>query len=229
MPDIKIVQPEELNTNDFVFENGQFKLAKPQVSVQDQNKLQVGTDGGAFLANDQLKRYRILPDNATSSLLFYEYYGDYFDVSTAVLLDSISMATVSIEIDDIAISGSVLTFKDVQTNQELSFDTALPIYQVAYQASQSVSITGDGKHSPLVVDLVLDPDSNNLLKVSTSGVMVNAEDILSLFNRRIEESMELKNDIDTGNLVLKVGDTTLQVATSRLVNSSGTVIGYVLT
>lgn len=229
MTDIKVIQPEELFTQHFVFEDGFWKLAHPYVSTDAENALASGSDGGVFLSKNTLKRYRIIPDAATNSLNLYEYTSDSFDISTATLLDSVNLATIAIEVDDIGISGAVINFKDVQSGQELTFDTALPIYNVFHQYSNSTTISGDGKASPLVVDLIIDPDEKNLLKVSTTGVMVDAEDIISLFNNRIQESLELENEINEGVLKLTVGDSSRQVATSRLVNSSGVVLGYILT
>ena len=229
MTDIKVIQPEELDTQDFVFEGGLFKLAKPYKSNDAENALQSGTDGGVFLPKSELKRYRIVPDAETNSLNLYEYTGSNFDKDTATLLDSVNLATIAIEVDDVAISGAILTFTDVQSGEVLSFDTALPLYSVLHQSSNSTDISGDGKSTPLVVDLIIDPDAGNLVKVTTSGVMVDSDDIVTLFNNVIQESMDFTNDTTNNSLKLTIGDTTKTVSTSRLVNSSGAVLGYILT
>lgn len=229
MPDIKVIQPSELSTQDFIFEGGSWRLVRPYVDGDADNALTTGLQGGVILQKSELKRYRIIPDNATSQLKLYEYYGNYFDLSTATLVDSIDLANVSVEVDDVAISGSVLNFTDVQSGQQLTFDTALPIYQVAHQNSNSIAIQGDGKYSELVVDLIVEPDTRNLIKVSTYGVMVNSEDILALFNAEIDRTLNLTHESDVGQLQVTVGGTTKQVSTTRLVNSSGVVLGYILT
>lgn len=229
MTDIKIIQPDELSTQHFIFEDNLWKLVIPSVSADANNAITIGADGGSFLDTDQLKRYRIIPDTATNKLNLYEYIGSSFDVNTATLLDSVDLSTISIEVDDVAIAGSVLTFTDVQAATQLIFDTALPLYEVLHEKSNSISIAGDGKTTPIEIDLLLDPDSKNLIKVSTAGVNLSSDDIIYVLNQHIEQTLDLNNNTDGGTLDVTIGETTKTIATSRLINSSGVVIGYVLT
>ena len=98
---------------------------------------------------------------------------------------SVDIATISVEVDDFEINDTVILFKDVQTGKQITFDTALPIYEVLYRNSTSMQIQGNGKNSELVVDLIVDPDIGNLLKVTASGVIVSSDDIISIFNGKI--------------------------------------------
>ena len=229
MPDIQVIQPSELNTQHFVFENGRWRLAMPYVSNDAENQLVTGSDGGAFLLPSKLKRYRLIPDNAASTLSLYEYFGDYFDQSTATLLDVVDLATVSVEVDDFAISNNtVIHFKDVQTGNELTFDTALPIYEIFYANSQSVRVQGTGKHSELVMDIIINPHSNNLFKITTEGVMVDADDVISLMNSHIEQTLKLEHNASTNQLEVSLGNSKQTLNTMRLVNSSGDPIGFIV-
>lgn len=229
MPDIQVIQPTELSATDFVFKDDKWNLARPYLDGQADNALDVGAEGGLVLPESKLKRYRIIPDGAESRLNFYEYYGDVFDQATATLLDSVDIATISVEVDDFEINDTVILFKDVQSGKQITFDTALPIYEVLYRNSTSMQIQGNGKNSELVVDLIVDPDIGNLLKVTASGVIVSSDDIISIFNRKIDESLGIQNDVDNSVLKVTLGEAEKTVGTSRLVNSAGVVLGYVLT
>lgn len=225
MPDITVIQPQELSTTDFVYSDGLFKLTKPAVSTDATNAIVAGTDGAAFLAASNLKKYRIVQDPLTSSILLYEYTGDDFEVSTATLLDTVS---VSLLIDDIAISGTILTFTDIQSKQSLIFDTALPLYSIFSEASSSITATGNGKDTALVLDLVVDPVLGNLLKVSASGAAVDTADVIAAVNTHLTQTLTLVNSKDTGVVSLTVGSAVATVPTSRLLNSAGQVLGYLL-
>lgn len=72
-----------------------------------------------LLDKSKIKRYHIEADTVTNSLNFYEYFGDVFTVWDSVLINTVDLASVSVDVDDVAINGSVLTFKDVQSDQTL--------------------------------------------------------------------------------------------------------------
>ncbi|EXB84783.1 hypothetical protein [Acinetobacter sp. 272263] len=230
MTDVQVIQPHELNQQHFNFNTATntWDILIPTVSNSDQNALLVGSDGGAFLDKSTLKRYHIVPDPLTNSLNFYEYSGDSFTVENSVLVTSVDLATISIEVDDVAIAGSVLTFKDVQTDQTLTFDTALPMYEVFYQASSAISVTGNGKDVALTLDIIVNPDSDNLLTVTAEGVMVDASKVVSTLNTYISETLKAEHQADQGQLIFKVGETEKAIPTSRLVNSAGEVIGFII-
>lgn len=230
MPDIQLIQPHELNPQQFGFnkDTNNWDILIPTVSESSENALIHGSDGGAFLDKSTLKRYHLVPDTSTNSLDFYEYFGDSFTPENSVLVTSVDLATISIEVDDIAIAGSVLTFKDVQTDQTLTLDTALLMYDVFYQASDTINVTGNGKDVALELDIIVNPDSNNLLTVTAEGVMVDADKVISTFNNYISETLKAEHQADPGQLVFQVGETEEVIPTSRLLNSAGEVIGFII-
>ena len=230
MSDIKLIQPHELNPQHFNFNTStnNWDISIPVVSEDQENAISVGGDGGAFLDKSKIKRYHIEADTVTNSLNFYEYFGDVFTVGDSILINTVDLASVSVDVDDVAINGSVLTFKDVQSDQTLTLDTALLMYEVFYQASSAISITGDGKGTALSLDIIVNPSSDNLFTVTPDGVMVDANAVVSTLNSYVNQTLVAEHQSDLGQLVFKLGETEKVIPTSRLLNSAGEVIGFVI-
>lgn len=230
MTDVYIIQPSEMG-EDFNFNTStaKWEIAKKIVSDQPENAIENYSETGAYLSKSDLKKYRIIQDNSDRKINLYEYSAALdFSESTALLIDSIDMVSFDLEVDDIEISNGVLTFTDKDTNQTLVFDTDSPIYQILSVNTNAVSVTGDGKVTPLSIDLTVDSSSDNLVKITTSGLMVDENDILDLLNRTGGIDFSFTNDSQNGYLKLTINGVDQTVATSRLLNTNGDLIGYIL-
>ena len=232
MTDVKIIQPQEMGT-DFSFDNstGKWKLTAPTLSTDANNSLSKGSDNGLFLDKSAIKKYRIVQDNAARKIRLYTHLADVgFDPATATLVDEVDLVTLDAVIDDVSIAGGTLTFNDVQTDTQLVFDTTSPIYQVLTANSYALSVTGDGKVSPLTIDLTVDPSTDNLLKITTSGAIVDKNDILALLNSNGVGTVDFSfvKNISSENLELTINGTTQYLPINRVLNSANEVIGYML-
>ena len=232
MTDVHIIQPQEMGT-DFIFDSstGKWKLTAPALSADANNSLTTGSDSGLFLDKSVTKQYRIIQDNAARKIRLYTHLADVgFDPSTATLVDEVDLVTLDAVIDDVSIAGGVLTFNDAQTSSQLVFDTASPIYQVLTANSYAISSTGDGKTSALTIDLIVDPSTDNLLKITTSGAIVDINDILALLNSGGVGTVNFSfvKNTSTENLELTINGTTQYLPINRVLNSANEVIGYML-
>ena len=233
MTNVYVIQPSEMGT-DFEFDTTyqKWKLKNPVISTDNDNALYAGSDGGAFLANNEFKRYRIIQDNQARKIRFYTHNKDEsFDAGSATLIDEVDMLSLDVQVDDVAISNGVITFTDVDTNTQLTFDTNSPIYQILTVNSNAINITGNGKDSALTIELIVDPSTDNLLKVTASGAILDKNDILALLNSNGVGTVNFTFAHDTNgqNLKVTINGTEQSVPTSRLLNSAGDVLGYVIT
>ena len=231
MTDVQVIQPSELNTGEFRFDatTRQWFLVNPSVSENDRNVLAKGTDGGPYLGANHLKRYRMIYNSDTSYVSLYEYDIDQvFDISTAILIDSVALIRVDAAVDDVAISSGILTFTDAQTGQSLVFDTQSPIYSILAANSSSIAVRGDGKNTEFSLDLIVSTDSNNILKITAEGAMVSKEDLLTVMNSHLSETLGISHSPDYGQLTIKAGTTEKSLPTSRLLNRAGDVIGFII-
>ena len=233
MTDVNIIQPQEMGT-DFTFDNstGKWKLTAPILSIDANNSLSKGSDSGLFLDKNSIKQYRIVQDNVARKIKLYSYVADVgFDVSTAQLIDEVDMVSLDAQVDDVAISNGVLTFTDTQTSTQLVFDTNSPIYQILHSNTTAINISGDGKNSALSIDLIVDTSTDNLLKITANGAVVDKNDILALLNSSgigATPTIVFSHDPASENLKISIDGVDQTIATSKLVNTSGDVLGHVI-
>lgn len=232
MTDVNIIQPQEMGA-DFTFDNStkKWKLTAPTLSTDANNSLSKGSDDGLFLDKNSIKQYRIVQDNVARKIKLYSYVADVgFDVNSSTLVDEVDLVTLDAVVDDISIAGGVLTFNDAQTSTQLVFDTNSPIYQVITANSNAIAVTGDGKQSPLTIDLIVDPNTDNLLKITTTGAIVDKNDILALLNSNGIGTIDFSfnKNTSTENLELTINGTTKYLPINRVLNSANEVIGYML-
>lgn len=227
MTNVNVIQPSELGS-DFVFDAQTKKWSiKPNVSADVNNAIQ--DINGAFLDISTLKRYRIIQDNAARKIRLYEHAVNQ-DFSQALLIDEVDMISLDAQVDDVAISNGILIFTDTQTGSQLLFDTNSPIYSVLKANSNSITISGDGKTSELMMDLIVDPSTDNLLKVTAAGAMLDKNDILALLNSAGVGAVTFTaaHEPASNLLRLNVSGVEQTIATTRLLNSSGEVLGYLI-
>lgn len=191
MTDIYVIQPNEMGT-DFVFDvpSGKWKISNTghNVSSDLNNLLTNGTDGRPFLNADQSKNYYLVQNNTDKKIKLYTYTGESFDILSAGLVSEVDMVTMEAQFDDIDISGTVLTFKDDLGNT-LTFDMNSPIYAILKANTNAIQLAGDGKTSNLTATLIVDPNTDNLLKITVNGAMVDKNDILAVVNQATTNSL----------------------------------------
>lgn len=127
---VKLIQPHEFGDN-FILEDGKWKVKFPpiarsgvEVSKDANNLITLGTDGGMFVDATRIHAYALVQDNENMKIHLYRYQANAeFDIATATLINSIEMLELNGQFDDITITDAVVTFKDVQTDTELEFDT----------------------------------------------------------------------------------------------------------
>lgn len=127
---VKVIQPHEFGDN-FILEEGKWKVKFPptvtsgvEVSKDANNLITLGGDGGMFADATRLHAYALVQDTENMKIHLYRHQeGLEFDVGQATLISSIDMLELNGQFDDITITDAVVTFKDVQTDTELVFDT----------------------------------------------------------------------------------------------------------
>ena len=184
------------------------------------------------MSSSKIKHYQLVQDNIARKIYLYQYSAnESFDVSTAQLINEVDMLPLDAQVDDVAISNGVLTFTDTQTGTQLVFDTNSPIYQILHSNTTAINISGDGKNSALSIDLIVDTSTDNLLKITANGAVVDKNDILALLNSSgigATPTIVFSHDTASENLKISIDGVDQTIATSKLVNTSGDVLGYVI-
>jgi len=233
MPNISVVQPVEMGV-DFFFDTIEktWKINNSSLISSDSDSILVLDNEKLKVSSSNMKLYRLIQDNAARKILLYQFNAnEYFDVSTAQLIDEVDMVSLDTQVDDVAISNGVLTFTDTQTSTQLVFDTNSPIYQILHSNTTAINISGDGKNSALSIDLIVDTSTDNLLKITANGAVVDKNDILALLNSSgigATPTIVFSHDPASENLKISIDGVDQTIATSKLVNTTGDVLGYVI-
>ena len=233
MPNISVVQPVEMGV-DFFFDTIEktWKINNSSLISSDSDSILVLEDEKLKVSRSNIKLYRLIQDNAARKILLYQFNAnESFDVSTAQLINEVDMVSLDAQVDDVAISNGVLTFTDTQTSTQLVFDTNSPIYQILHSNTTAINISGDGKNSALSIDLIVDTSTDNLLKINANGAVVDKNDILALLNSSgigATPTIVFSHDPASENLKISIDDVDQTIATSKLVNTTGDVLGYVI-
>ena len=229
MVNISIVQPVEMSAN-FLFDTIEktWKINNSSLISSDSDNTLVLEDEKLKVSRSNIKLYRLIQDNAARKILLYQFNAnESFDVSTAQLINEVDMVSLDAQVDDVAISNGVLTFTDTQTSTQLVFDTNSPIYQILHSNTTAINISGDGKNSALSIDLIVDTSTDNLLKITANGAVVDKNDILALLNSSTP-TIVFSHDPTAQNLKISIDGVDQTIATSKLVNTSGDVLGHVI-
>lgn len=233
MANISVVQPVEMSVN-FLFDTIEktWKINNSSLISSDSDNILVLEDEKLKVSRSNIKLYRLIQDNAARKILLYQFNAnESFDVSTAQLINEVDMVSLDAQVDDVAISDGVLTFTDKQTSTQLIFDTNSPIYQILHSNTTAINISGDGKNSALSIDLIVDTSTDNLLKITANGAVVDKNDILALLNSSGSGSaptIVFSHDPTAQNLKISIDGVDQNIATSKLVNTSGDVLGHVI-
>lgn len=239
MVDVTVVQPSEMGT-DFEFDTtaGKWKLSST-----------VNTGG---VQADDIPKYQLVSVPAERKVKLFKWTGTTFDQSTATLVGESDITQLELGVDDVDIAGTVLTFTDKESNQTITFDTSSPITSILKANSQAISLSGDGKTGALTATLIIDPATNNLAKVSATGLMVDKNDVLAYINANLTfsatstgnsiaitvgdatqtvtavNSNTLTHDLANNQLKTAVNGVAATVATATLKNTAGTTLGAII-
>ena len=234
MTNVAVIQPIEMGTN-FSFDIGEGKWKidnSTNISQEGDNILNLDASNKLKVSSSNIKHYQLIQDNVARKIDLYQYSAnESFDLQTAQLISSIDMLSLESQVDDVAISNGVLTFTDTQTSTQLVFDTNSPIYQILHSNTAAINISGDGKYSALSIDLIVDASTDNLLKITANGAIVDKNDILALLNSSgmgATPTIVFSHDSASENLKISIDGVDQAIATSKLVNTTGDVLGYVI-
>ena len=234
MTNVAVIQPIEMGTN-FSFDTVEKKWKidnSTNISQEGDNILNLDASNKLKVSSSNIKHYQLVQDNVARKIYLYQYSAnESFDLQTAQLISSIDMLSLESQVDDVAISNGVLTFTDTQTSTQLVFDTNSPIYQILHSNTTAINISGDGKYSALSIDLIVDTSTDNLLKITANGAVVDKNDILALLNSSgtgATPTIVFSHDPASENLKISIDGVDQTIATSKLVNTTGDVLGYVI-
>lgn len=183
---VKLIQPHELGSH-FRKVDGQWKVNFPpqnlsgiEISKDPDNFIQLGEDGGMFANATHLYGYALVQDNDNMKIHLYRYpANEDFAIGTATLIGSIDMIELNGRFDDITITDAVVTFYDVQSENELEFDTNMFQKVEALIGSDSVVIDqvpsldpeAEGRLANRLQVKVVDDHSNKMV-VRPNGLYV---------------------------------------------------------
>lgn len=174
---LKLVQPKEFGEH-FRFVNGLWEVIFPEstggetkLSNDSHNALTMGSDQGLHLLALRLFAYALVQDNENQKIHLYRYRsGTVFDISQAILVNSIDMLELNGSFDDIAITDANVKFYDVHSDTELVFDTNLFQKTGDLKGSDSVSLSSEEKKE---IAVKVSVDGNNLMQAKADGLFVD--------------------------------------------------------
>lgn len=226
---LSIIQPSEMGP-DFRFEDDVWKVNFPAgsgegggvpLSTDNNNAIGLGSDEGAFISTDLLGAYALTQDKGSKKINLYRFPpGTEFDPETATLVSSVKLTELSGVFDGVAIDGGVITFTDADTGLTLSIDTANLQKVSDIIGSNSVEVISiDGVTQ---INIKVDPNPDNLIKVDEGGLFVDAGR-LQVGNPGLHQTLA---PVENG-LCHVVGNSQLVVPQIELVDVAGNPIGYI--
>ena len=242
---VKLIQPHEFGDN-FIFEDGKWKVKFPpipksgvEVSKDANNLITLGGDGGMFADVTRLHAYVLVQDNENMKIHLYRHQASIeFDIAQATLINSIDMLELNGQFDDITVTDAIVTFKDVQTDTELVFDT-----------DQFLNVTGLEIQHPLVKnpsDVTNFAEKANSLSVLISNSIVGRPNlikntpegllVLPTEGVHIEHSLEARSyqidvsedEIEVEEFVRTINGNEIRIPAVTLKNSRGKTLGAIV-
>ena len=235
---VKLIQPHEFGDN-FIFEAGKWKVKFPpiatsgvEVSKDANNLITLGGDGGMFADASRLHAYALVQDNENMKIHLYRHQADLeFEVANATLINSIDMLELNGQFDDITITDAVVTFKDVQTDTELEFDTDQFLNVSGLTANNSMTLVGDDNSTTKQVS-VRGRDYDNLVQNTPEGLLV-----LPLDGVHIDHTLEARSyqvdvpddEIEIEEFVRTINGNEIRMPAVTLKNSRGKTLAAIVT
>lgn len=242
---VKLIQPHEFGDN-FIFEAGKWKVKFPpiatsgvEVSKDANNLITLGGDGGMFADATRLHAYALVQDNENMKIHLYRHQADLeFDVANATLINSIDMLELNGQFDDITITDAVVTFKDVQTDTELVFDTDQFQNVSGLTSDDTISLNAfseDGEGNPVESTTkqiaVALRDYDNLVENTPEGLLV-----LPLDGVHIGHTLEARSyqegvpddEIEIDEFVRTINGNEIRMPAVTLKNSRGKTLAAIV-
>ena len=90
----------------------------------------------------------------------------------------------------------------------------------------------DGKTTPLTVDIQIDPTTDNMIRITAGGLLLDRNDVLAMLNSGGGSGLNIAftfvHKPDESLLSLTVAGVKQDLPTNRLVNTAGMVLGYII-
>ena len=252
----QVVQPSDLGSQ-FAWDSGtsKWKIVGTGVSTDANNVLTNGTDGSAFLSKVNVQTaqstYTMAYNGTSKKIELTQITPIAGNVTPQTqVISSVDPIALQGQLDEITITnGSTITFTD-QGSPDVTYTMDFSTLMGKLTSNtNSISLSGDGKTgTELKANLILDPATDNLIKVSVSGTTVSKNDILALLNSNTNltssvntmtvsingtsHSANIINTytaaIDSTNAVFKqqVNSVYANVGIIELVNSANVHIGF---
>ena len=185
----QVVTPGDLGQQ-FTWDSAtnKWKIIGTGPSTDANNILTTGTDGSTYLSHTNLQgaqKVFTMEYNSTSKKIeLSEVVPTAGGGSTTTVVSSVDPISLQGQLDEITITnGSTITFTD-QGNPDVSYTADFSsLMGKLTAATNSISLAGDGKTgTELKATLVVDPTTNNLLKVTVAGTKVDKNDVLAMLN-----------------------------------------------
>lgn len=232
---VKLIQPHEFGDN-FILEGGKWKVKFPpiarsgvEVSKDVNNLVTLGTDGGMFVDATRIHAYALVQDNENMKIRLYRYQANAeFDIATATLINSIDMLELNGQFDDITITDAVVTFRDVQTDTELEFDTE-QFLNVSNLATDDSMILQEVDNSTTKQVSVRGRDYDNLIQNTPEGLLV-----LPLDGVHIDHTLEARykedvpDEIEVDEFVRTINGNEIRMPAVTLKNLRGKTLGAIV-
>jgi len=196
MDKIQVVTPGNLGPQ-FSLLGGKWQITGGGVSGDTGNLLSLGTDSAPLLTAEAVKlnqlTYTFTYDSVANELVLIDSDG---------ARSNVPIQSLEASLDEVAVSGTQITFADKDSpNETLVVDFSTFLTAVARANTNAINISGDGTAgNPLTMDLVIDPNANNLLTVGVAGAMVDSNDILAILNANITNSISTSNNTITSTV-----------------------------
>lgn len=242
---VKLIQPHEFGDN-FIFEDGKWKVKFPpipesgvEVSKDANNLITLGGDGGMFADVTRLHAYALVQDNENMKIHLYRHQASVeFDIAQATLINSIDMLELNGQFDDITITDAIMTFKDVQTDTELVFDTdqfqnvsGLTSDDTIRLDTPTPEVDGDPVETTVKQIGVALRDFDNLVENTPEGLLV-----LPTEGVHIEHSLEARSyqidvsedEIEVEEFVRTINGNEIRIPAVTLKNSRGKTLGAIV-
>lgn len=234
---VKLIQPHEFGDN-FILEGGKWKVKFPpiarsgvEVSKDANNLVTLGTDGGMFVDATRIHAYALVQDNENMKIHLYRYQANVeFDIATATLINSIDMLELNGQFDDITITDAVVTFKDVQTDTELEFDTNQFLNVSGLTADDSMTLVGDDNSTTKQVS-VKGRDYDNLIQNTPEGLLVLPLDGVHIDHTLKARSYQVDvpdDEIEIEEFVRTINGNEIRMPAVTLKNLRGKTLGAIV-
>lgn len=236
---VKLIQPHEFGDN-FIFEDGKWKVKFPpipksgvEVSKDSNNFIVLGEDGGMFADAAKLHAFALVQDNENMKIHLYRHQANLeFNEATATLVNSIDMLELNGQFDNITITDAVVTFKDVQTDSELVFDTSQFQNVSELTSDNSIDLLSieDAETTAKTVAVSLRPN-DNLVQETPEGLLVIPPNGLHIEHSLKAESHMVdvaKEDEKIEHFVRNINGNEIYIPTVTLRNARNKTLGAII-